>query len=153
MTTLVNPALGRAATGFTMAACTVNSSGVITVGTVKTFTGQLTEFDMNEANETENISASTSRNANEVIVETQNTATVSGFLFANDVYSSSSTNPIFFIAQTADYIQMVGSWAGRSFTFYGVIKSYKETIGGKGKINFTMEVGFPDIGSANPLFA
>lgn len=153
MTTIINPALGRASTGFTMAGCTVSASGVITVGTVKTWTGQLTEFEVNENNEVENISASTSRNANEMIIETMNTARIGGFLFANDVYSASSTNPIWYIAQTFDYVQMVGVWAGRTFTFYGVFKAYTENISGKGKIAFTAEIGFPDIGSANPLFS
>jgi len=153
MTTLVNPALGRGSSGFTMAGCTVAATGVVTVGTAKAFTGQLTSFDMNEANEVENISASTSRNANEMIIETMNGCTIGGFLFANDVYSSSSTNPIFYIAQTTDYVQVIGTWAGRNFSFIGLIKTYTEKIAGKGKIEFTLEVGFPDIGSANPLFS
>lgn len=152
MTTLINPALGRSSGAFTIAGCTVGATGIVTVGTIRTITGQITEWEMTETNEVENISPSTSRNANEVITETMNSLSFGGFLFAGDSVAT-PTNWPWAIGQSFDYIQCVGSWAGRTFTFIGVMKSYNESIGSKGKIPFKMEVGFPDIGAANPAFS
>ena len=150
----LNPAIGRSSGSVTAAGCTVNATtGVITVGTVKTITGQIDTWEVTQSNETENISPSTSRNANHVITETDNSLRLEGFLFASDTIAV-PTNFLFTIAQGSDLVQVVGTWAGRTETFFGMVKSYTEGIRGKGKIPFTAEFAMVDLGAtANPAFA
>lgn len=152
-TAKVNAALGRQSGSFTAASASPDASGVFTIGTGKSVTGQLLEFDETQENETEDMSATTSRPQNDVIISTRASVRMRGFLNAGDSVAT-PTNPVWGLAQSYGYLQVAGTWAGRSFSFIGVVKSYKETISGKGKIEWEIEFGMVDLGStANPTWS
>lgn len=148
----LNPALGRASGAFTVALVSVASDGTTTAATAATVAGQITEWEYTGNNDMENISPFTMRQANEVIVETINSVRIAGFLFADDTIAA-PTNPFSSASRTSDYVQIVGNWAGRTFTYLGPIKNYTEGPTGKGRINFSVEIGSTALTSANPVWS
>lgn len=149
---LPNFALGRASAAFTIAGLTVASDGTYTVGTAKSYFGQLKTCHLEQTNQTEEISSSTSRPENEMVISTGAQYTMEGILMANDTVAT-PTNPIRALAQTFDFVQIVCTYAGRTYTHVGPIKTYAEGLKDKGSIPFNLAVGMADIGSSNPVFS
>src|SRR5882724_6296865 len=152
-----NPALGRSTGTMTVAGVTLTAStgatGVtLSPGTARSVLTQFKTWKNTYSNETENISATSSRNKNMVITESGTDIEITGFLFANDSVSTPS-NYLTSIINSFDYIQYVATYAGRTWTGYGVIKGYDENIDGKGAINFTLNLEAVDPGSANPVMS
>src|SRR4051812_11172867 len=78
--------------------------------------------EADQTNDTESITGMTTRRKNNVVIESESSYTITGFLLANDTATlSTAKNKANAIAQNFDYVKLIMSRAGVTETFYGVI--------------------------------
>jgi hypothetical protein len=136
----------------TIASCTAASDGTLSYGSTKNIYGVETSLEYNNANETENISAGTSNQANNLKIEQNSSMTFEGLQVRNDSVSVPK-NFVRDITYNYDLAQVIATIAGVAWTFVGTVKSFVLKSDGKGKIAFTLMMEQIDIGGANPAQA
>lgn len=144
--------LGKHVTAVTVTPQTVSTAGVLTPSTpVETLVGFWDEIDITSENTLENIQSADQRRDNNVITGTGTTVRVVEILKTND----SSATPTNLLATlfygSADYYQVTLTRGGRSFSFYGVARSYNEGYR-RGKSVATGEFAMVDPGASNPTY-
>ena len=145
--------IGKHVTACTAKLCTVDSSGVLTAGTGLdaadlVSTGVIDEFELNASRTTENIAAITQVTAHHVRIARRDSVSISEImrtgqnacLLANLWYSSTSG--------ASDIVQFIFTRGGSTWTFYGVMLSYSESVV-RGKNVARMTLGPVDIGALN----
>ena len=152
MATVPNPALGRSIGACTITPQTQGATGALTPGTLKTITTQLLTYKRHSEHETEEISAVNTRTLNEVITGDRTTISMTGFLFANDS-TGTPTNWLKNYVGTSDLMSFVMTLGGLTETIFAGIKSYEDSVDGKGKITFSLETFPIDAGVTNPAFS
>lgn len=125
---------------------TVAANGTITDGSGTTIYGHLADVNIESQNELENISEMAQRRQNFVIIESGTTFVLTELLKSN------GTNILASAGYVSDYVKITLTRGGQSFTFYGVIESYSESLV-KGSGRGVMRVRMVDSGAANPSYA
>src|SRR5579863_7269705 len=154
---LPNFFLGRQTTSFTLSALDVSSTGSLTLdgsfngGAAYCMMGVFKSIEITSENETENVSATSQREKNMMIVETATTVDCEFLILAND--GSGASNIAFEMMYAFDYVEVVLNRASRTFTFYGIVKSIKQAITGKGSVTGTIQLEMVGIGSSNPALS
>jgi len=152
MATLNNFALGRGVGVLSITSQSPNAStGVLTAGTAKSILGQFKTWKMTQSNSVEDVSATSARAKNNMILDSGTRVEISGILFAAD--NGTTTNPAAPMVNAYDYISVACTRAGLSVTIYGVVLEYTEEVKDKGSVPFTLSLGEIDINGTNPAFA
>jgi hypothetical protein len=151
-------ALGRLSASLTITPQSVNSTtGALADGTISGITsfsvlGQMKTCKRRQNNTTEDISPSSSRSRNNVIIDTGSAYDITGFCYSNDTVAA-PTNVADSVFQNADYVKIVTSYKGNTETFYGVCETFETGIESKGQIPFSLALVSCDIAALNPSFA
>jgi hypothetical protein len=150
--TLRNFALGRGVGALTITPQTPNSTtGVLSAGTASSILGQFKTWKPTQSNTLEEISPTSSKARNNMILDSGVKLTVTGILFANDS-AASSTNPAVPLVNSYDYLAVACTRGGMSVTVYGLVEEYEEEVKDKGSVTFSLTLGEIDIQSANPVY-
>ena len=129
--------IGRAITTCSLTPCTLGSDGTLTEGTGATLIGRLDEVQVASRNTLENISPMDCRQANNVITESDTTFTLTEIM--QNASNASVDNVLSLMAYGYDYAKVVLARDGKTYTFYGVVGDYGETIR-KGKCTATLSL-------------
>lgn len=124
---------------------TRGADGTLSSQASNSLLGQLDSVTLSSENTQENISAMDSRRGNNVILESATTFTLEEILKGN------GTNILANVAYSFDYALISVTRGGQSYSFYGVIGSYSESLR-KGKSMGTLTVTMVDPASGNPTY-
>jgi hypothetical protein len=140
----------------TLAGCTLSSISTLSPGTARNLLGSIETFEFNSENATEEISATPSRAQNEMILSTGTSLEASGIWQQGDSVAAPTVwaNALAQNFDVLQFIVLIGQSqlgaAGITNTFYGVVKSLRTAVEGKGKVRWTLSLGPIDTGTANP---
>lgn len=151
--------IGKHVSAITITPQDIASDGTLSNNSVgaKSLVGMLDQIEMNQENDLENIQALDIRRNNNVIVGTGTSFTLTQILRQNDVAGTPTnilaavSNGMTGLSGGADIHLINITRGGRSFAFYGIARSYNETIN-RGKSTCRLVVDMVDPGSANPAY-
>jgi hypothetical protein len=156
---LSNFFLGRQTTAATLSALDISSTGSLTIdgtfngGVAYSFLAVFKSIKRTYKNTMEDVSSTSQRGENEMIVSSGTVYEVEGLILGNDAAGISNIVSEMVGSGQFDYTEIVVTRAGRTTTFYGVVRQYEEGIVGKGSVSFTFELGPVNIATANPVFS
>lgn len=149
----VNPfLLGRGLSQMTITPQSVAADGTLTDGTAGSLLATFKTFSFTQDNNTEEVSASSSKRQNMIIVDGGTSINFTGLLFSNDSVGS-PVNVARAQVQNADYIKAIWNSGGIVFRCFGIVDKYEEEVSGKGAVTYSLSLSPVDIGSANPLLS
>jgi hypothetical protein len=147
---------GKAVSTVTVQYASAGSDGTLTLGgSSQSLVGLVDEITYSGSNTVENIAALTSQRDNDVAIEINDSITLSEILRtgANNCFLAYVWNNADNTAGS-EYIQVVVTRGGNTWTFVGIMQSYNEGLR-KGKTVGRLSVQIVDLGSAvaNPAYA
>jgi hypothetical protein len=157
MATIPTPLLGRHVTSVTARWQTPDANGLLGNGTssVQTITGIVDGVEIQGTNQTETINNLTSFRENEVVIESADSIVLTEIM--RDGINVANVNvlaALWMNADSADYCLVTLARGGNSFTFYGMMSDYSESIRkGKNVARLTLQMADIDAATANPAYA
>lgn len=149
---LRNFALGRGVGALAITPQTPNATtGTLTAGTASSILGQFKTWKMTQTNTLEDVSPTSARARNNMILDSGTKLEISGILFASDS-AASPTNPTTPLVNANDYLAVACTRGGMSVTVYGIVEEYTEEVKDKGSLPFTLTLAEIDIQTTNPVF-
>jgi hypothetical protein len=157
MATIPTPLLGRHVSSVTVRWQTPDANGLLGNGTstTQTITGIIDGVEIQGTNQTETINNLTSTRENEVVIESADSIVLTEIM--RDGINAANVNVLAAIwtnADSADYCLVTIARGGNSFTFYGLMSDYSESIRkGKNTARMTFQMIDIDASMANPVYA